>query len=93
MDRSRPRAATDTSREALRAQYAALRRLTPRERLMLMDDLTGLVRSMSREGLRQRHPGVSEAGLDELFAELVLGKDLAARVREHRRQREKGSPA
>ncbi len=80
---------TDTSREALRAQYAALRRLSPRERLALMDDLTGLARSMSREGVRRRHPGVSESGLDDLFAELVLGRELAARVRQRRRERER----
>jgi hypothetical protein len=42
---------------------------------------------MSREGLRRRHPAVSEAQLDALFAELVLGKELAARVLEHRSAR------
>ncbi len=77
----------DTSREALRAQFAALRRLTPSQRLALMDDLTRLARSMSREGLRRRHPGLAEAELDALFSELVLGPDLAAKVLEHRRAR------
>lgn len=77
----------DTSREALRAQFAALRRLTPAERLAMMDDLTGFVRSMTREGLRTRHPGITEAELDARFAELVLGKALAVRVLEHRRNR------
>lgn len=77
----------DTSREALCAQYAALRRMTPSERLAIMDDLTQLVRSMTREGLRRRHPAISEAELDLLFFELVLGKALAARVLEHRHAR------
>ena len=77
----------DTSREALRVQFAALRRLSPSKRLALMDDLTRLARSMSRDGLRRRHPGISEAELDERFAELVLGRDLASKVREHRRAR------
>ena len=77
----------DTSREALRAQYAALRRLTPSQRLALMDDLTRLAQSLAREGLRRRHPGASEAELDVLFAELVLGRQLAATVQEHRRSR------
>ena len=75
----------DTSREALRVQFAALRRMAPWESLALMDDLTRLVRSISREGLRRRHPLASESDLDRLFSELVLGKDLAARVLEHRR--------
>jgi len=52
-----------------------------------MDDLTQLVRSMSREGLRRRHPGLSETELDVRFFELVLGRELAARVLEHRRSR------
>ena len=77
----------DTSRDALRAQFAALRRIPPSRRLALMDDLTSLVRSMSREGLRRRHPGITEAELDMRFAELVLGSDLAAKVLEHRRAR------
>jgi len=77
----------DTSREALRAQFAALRRISPARRLVLMDDITRLARSVSREGMRRRHPGGSEASLDALCFELALGKDLAARVLEHRRTR------
>lgn len=77
----------DTPRDALRAQYAALRRITPAQRLALMDDLTMLARSMSREGVRRRHPGLAEPELDALFFELVLGKDLATKVLEHRRAR------
>ena len=74
----------DTSRDALRAQFVALRRIPPSRRLTLMDDLTRLARSMSREGLRRRHPGLAEAELDALFFELVLGPELAGRVLEHR---------
>ena len=79
--------ASDTSREALRAQYAALRRLTPARRLALMDDLTRLVQSMTREGLKRRHPDLSEEQLEAKYFEIVLGPDLAARVLEHRRAR------
>ena len=77
----------DTSRDALRAQFTALRRIPPARRLELMDDLTRLARSMSREGLKRRHPGLTEAELDTRFFELVLGPELAARVLEHRRAR------
>lgn len=80
----------DTSREALRAQSAAVRRISPARRLALMDDVTRLARSVSREGVRRRHPGVSEDALDALCFELALGKDLAARVLEHRRARPAG---
>lgn len=78
---------TDTSREALRAQYAVLRRMTPSMRLAMMDDLTHLVQMMTREGLRRRHPSASPAELDQLFSELVLGRELAARVLENRQAR------
>jgi hypothetical protein len=77
----------DTSREALRAQFAALRRIPIEQRLALMDDLTNLVRSLAWEGLKRRHPRASEAELETRFFELVLGSDLAARVLEHRRSR------
>ena len=77
----------DTSREALRVQFAALRRLTVSRRLALMDDLTRLAQSMSREGLRRRHPGITEAELEVRFFELVLGRDLAMKVLEHRKSR------
>jgi hypothetical protein len=77
----------DSSREALRVQYAALRRMTVAERLACMDDLTRLARSMSWEGLRRRNPTLTEAELEVRFFELVLGPRLAAEVLEHRRAR------
>jgi hypothetical protein len=77
----------DTSRDALRAQYASLRRLTPPQRWALMDDLTQLVQSMTRAGLKRRHPELSDAELEAKYFEIVLGRDLAASVLEHRRSR------
>lgn len=81
----------DTSRESLRAQIAALRRMSARERLAMMDDLTGFVRTLTREGLRRRHPGISGTELDARFSQLVLGEELAARVSAHRRARSASS--
>jgi hypothetical protein len=83
--RSGARFEGDTSREALRAQYAALRRTTAAQRLDFMDDLTRLARSMTREGLR--HPTLTEEELDVRFFGLVLGPRIAAEVLEHRRAR------
>ena len=82
-----PRIEDDTSREALRVQFAALRRIPSSKRLTLMDDLTVLVQSLTREGLRRRHPGRSDADLEEMYFALVLGRELGARVLEHRRAR------
>jgi hypothetical protein len=75
----------DTSAEALRVQFAALRRMSRSERLAMADDLTRLVRSLAWEGVKRRHPDATEPEWRALFAELVLGKALARRVSEHRR--------
>jgi len=77
----------DTSREALRVQYAALRRMPGRQRLALMDELTLFAQSMCRAGLKSRHPSASETELERLYGELILGRELAAKVLEHRRAR------
>ena len=82
-----PAVASDTSRESLRARFDALRRIPASRRLALMDDLTRFAQSMCREGLRRRHPGITDSELEVLFRELVLGPDLAAQVLEHRRAR------
>lgn len=81
----------DTSREALRAQYEALRRLSVRERLALVDDLTRLAREMTWNGLRRRFPDLSEAALEERFFELALGRDLARDVLAYRSAHRKPS--
>ncbi len=52
-----------------------------------MDDLTRLVQTMAREGLKRRNPGRTEEEIDALYSELVLGPELTAKVREHRRGR------
>jgi len=75
----------DTSREALRVQFAALRRIPATKRLALMDDLTLLVQSVARAGLKRRHPNASENEIEVLYMRLVLGEELASRVLEHRR--------
>ena len=77
----------DTSRDALKAQFAALRLLAPERRLELMDDLTRMARSWTLAGIRRRNPGSSEAEVERLFFEIALGRDLAERVLEHRRSR------
>jgi hypothetical protein len=53
-----------------------------------MDDLTQLAQSMTREGLKRRHPELSEEQLEAKYFEIVLGPDLATKVLEHRRSRQ-----
>ncbi len=75
----------DTSADAIRAQYEALRRLSPWRRIQLAGRLTVLAQKMAREGLRRRNPDCSEEKLEVLYFEMVLGPELAAKVLEHRR--------
>ena len=75
----------DTSPEALRVQFEILRRLTPAQRIALVDDLTKLARGLAMAGLRQRHPEASEARIEELFFEMTLGPELAQSVLADRR--------
>ncbi len=77
----------DTDRDALQAQFAALRLLSPARRLQLMDDLTRAAREWTLAGIRRRNPGASDEDVERMFFELALGRDLAERVLEHRRSR------
>ena len=44
-----------------------LRRMTPEERLEKSFELTEYARQLLKDGLRQRHPGLSEPQVHELY--------------------------
>lgn len=77
----------DTSADALRAQYAALRQIPAWRRLQLAGEVTLLAQNMAKEGLRRRNPDCTPEQLEVLYFEMVLGPELAAKVLEHRRAR------
>lgn len=81
----------DTSLEALRVQTAALRAIPPARRLELMNDLTVMTQQLAREGLRQRHPDATSEQLEDLYAELTLGPELTAQVRDYREKLKQGA--
>ena len=83
----RGRGGGDTSADALRVQYAALRKIPAWRRLQLAGEVTLLAQNMAKEGLRRRNPDCTEEQLEVLYFELVLGPELAAKVLEHRRAR------
>jgi hypothetical protein len=58
----------DTSADAREAQVAAIRRMSPVERLRRAFELSEAMRELALVGLRTRHPGLSEP---ELIARLV----------------------
>jgi hypothetical protein len=71
---------SDTSPEAERVLVELLRRAPAWRRLQLADRMSATVRQLSLAGLRARHPRASEAELRRRFADLYLGRELAAKV-------------
>jgi hypothetical protein len=68
----------DTSSRARQVQIEVLRRLTPTQKLALVDDACRLTRISLVAGLRQRHPGACDAEIERRLMGLLLGEDLAA---------------
>ena len=71
---------TDTHPDAERVQVALMRQAPPWRKLALLGQMNATVKDLALRGLRQRHPGASEAELRRRLADLVLGAELAARA-------------
>lgn len=76
----------DTGPEARRVWAEVLRRLTGPEKLAAVSSLTSFVHSLARAGLRERMPGATEGELEAAWFRLVLGRDLADKVLDYRRE-------
>ena len=61
----------DTSQRAAELQDEIHRRLSPADRLRMAIEMSEFARSLSRAGLRDRHPEFTESELDaEMLAQL-----------------------
>ena len=70
----------DTTPEAEAVQIEIYRRMTPKQKLAIIEELNRQARELVVEGLRLRHP---DAGPEEQFRrlmDLTLGEELAERV-------------
>lgn len=63
----------DTSPSAARLQEDIHRRFSPGERLRMAFEMSEFTRSLSRAGLRNRHPELSEAELDDEMLKQLYG--------------------
>ncbi len=70
----------DTTPEAQARQFEIWGRMSPREKLQLVEDMRETVLELARAGIRQRHPGISERECFLRLAVLTLGHDLARRA-------------
>lgn len=71
----------DTTASALRAQLEALRRLGTVGRMSLGAQMCDDARQITLDGIRRRHPEFSGEQVKHEFFRVVLGEELAARVR------------
>jgi hypothetical protein len=70
----------DTTAAARRIQVEALRRLDGPTRLRMACQMSDDSQAVTLSGIRHRHPGWSEAAIQEELLRLMLGRDLAATV-------------
>lgn len=63
----------DTSPSAARLQEEILRRFSPGERLRMAFEMSEFARSLSRAGLRNRRPELSEVELDDEMLKMLYG--------------------
>jgi hypothetical protein len=78
----RPR---DTSADAQARYVLALRATSPEQRLASAAALSDEGRALAEAGIRSRHPEFGPAEIRAALAEILLGPELAARVRRERR--------
>jgi len=73
-------AMNETSHEADRVRLQILRAMSPSKRLSLALGWSKSVRELSREGLRRQFPNGTDADVNRLLADRLLGADLALKV-------------
>jgi hypothetical protein len=70
----------DTTLEAAEVQMEIYRRMSPGEKIALVEEANRRARALALAGLRQRHPDASEAELFRRLMDLTLGEALAREV-------------
>jgi hypothetical protein len=71
----------DTGPEAQRVLIELLRQAPVSRKLEMSGQMNAAARQLALQGVRARHPGATEAQLQRYLADLLLGPELAARVR------------
>jgi len=74
----------DTTPRARAVQLAAFRRLTSSERVAIACQLSDETRGLAADGVRYRHPEYSEKQVQQVVCRLLLGPELADRLRDPR---------
>lgn len=72
--------ATDTSPEAAEVQLRVFRSMSPARKIALVEDANRTARRLALAGIELRFPQASESERFRLLMDVILGKELAARV-------------
>lgn len=72
--------AEDTSPDAEHVLIELLRRASPSQKMAMVLDANRTARLLALAGLRERHPGESDARIRRRLADLWLGPDLAEKA-------------
>lgn len=71
---------SDTDPRIEKIQIELLRKMPPERKLHMVAQMNQTVQSFMMAGLRERNPNLPTEALRTMFAELLLGKQLAERV-------------
>ncbi len=73
-------AATDTSAAARKVLSLVFRRMSPAEKIAMVDEMSNDARELARSGIRGRHPEYRPDEVEHALHRLLLGDDLADRA-------------
>jgi hypothetical protein len=71
---------TDTTPAAEKRQHEIFKRMSGERRLLLAMSFSDQIRDIAIEGLRRRHPSVSEENLKELYFKEIFGISISHRT-------------
>lgn len=74
----------DTTREARKVHLDILRRMSGPERVAMAVEMSETARAATRAGIRYRHPHWTDEQVHDALLAVLLGRDLADRVRRAR---------
>lgn len=67
----------DTPIDVARRQRSVFASKSPGERVAMVSEMSALVRELALEGIRRRHPGISEGEMMVRLVEVLHGRSLA----------------
>jgi hypothetical protein len=71
---------SDTDPRIEQLQIEIIRRMPAWKKFTLVCDLNEMVKTLAVSGIRQRHPDATPQQIHRMYAEMMLGRELAQKV-------------